>query len=70
EKFEELFKYKDKEVYLEITANKFTNKLKEQIAMNKNIIFSFLDKKGARPDITGFIKENYSKDFIVIEMKV
>jgi len=66
-KFEELFKGKG-EVHLEITANKkFSNKLKAQIGTNRDIIFSFL--KEAAPDITGFIKREYSSDFIVVEFK-
>lgn len=66
---EKLFKDKEKGVYLEITADKFSNKIKEQIPDGRDIIFSFLGKKGARPDITGFIKRKNSKDFIVVEIK-
>lgn len=66
ERMEELFKSKVGDVYLEITANGFSNKLKEQIPDNRHLIFSFLGQKGVRPDITGFTKENY---FIVMEIK-
>lgn len=64
---EKLFKDKEKGVYLEITADKFSNKIKKQIPDGRDIIFSFLGKKGARPDITGFIKRK--KDFVVVEIK-
>lgn len=64
--FEKLLKDK-KESYLEITATgQPSNRLKEKIR-NRDIIFSFL--KEARPDITGFIPDQYSSKFIVIEIK-
>ncbi len=64
--FEQLLKEK-KESYLEITATgQPSNKLKAKIG-NRDIIFSFL--KEARPDITGFIPEQYSSKFIIIEIK-
>lgn len=56
--------------HLEITANKnFSNKLKAEISPGgeRDIIFRFL--KDAAPDISGFIKNEYSSDFIVIEFK-
>jgi len=54
--------------YLEITANKrFSNKLKAEIPRDREIIFRFL--KEATPDITGFIKKDFSSDFLVIEVK-
>jgi len=69
QRFEELFESKGCKVYLEVTAEGFSNKLKEQIPDHKHIIFSFLGTKGARPDITGFIEDKYLKDFIVVEVK-
>lgn len=55
-------------VHFEITANKkFSNTLKGQIGTNRDIIFNFL--REAPPDITGFIKGEYSSDFVVIEIK-
>ncbi len=66
DKLEELLKTKSTNIYLEITANKkFSDKLKNKIRPERNIIFNFL--KSVRPDITGFIKD--SSDFIVIEFK-
>jgi len=54
--------------HLEITANRtFSNKIKAEIRQGRDIIFHFL--KEASPDITGFIKTEYSSDFIVIEFK-
>jgi hypothetical protein len=67
--FEELFRSKGKNTYFEVTANGFSNKLKDQIPDNRHIIFSFLGTKGAKPDMTGFIEEKYSKKFIVVEIK-
>lgn len=67
-KLEELIRTKFSNFYLEITANKnFSNKLKAGISERRNIIFNFL--KEAAPDITGFIKGEYSSDFIVTEIK-
>jgi hypothetical protein len=65
----ELFREKvGDRVYLEITANRtFSNKLKSEVPNNRNIIFPFL--REFAPDITGFIKGEYSSDFIVIEVK-
>ena len=65
--FEKLFRVKG-ESYLEITAGKrFTNKLKEEIPSNRNIIYTFLKK--APPDITGFLRTDFGARFIVIEIK-
>lgn len=67
-KLEELLKRRFVNFHLEITANKrFSNRLKAEINPNRNIIFNFL--REASPDITGFIKEKYSSDFIVVEIK-
>lgn len=53
---------------LEITADrKFSNTLKQQIDHNRDLIFNFL--KEAAPDITGFVQGDYSKEFIVVEIK-
>ena len=65
--FEELFKAEG-ESYFEITAGKrFTNKLKEEIPSNRNIIYTFLKK--ASPDITGFLRTDFGARFVVIEIK-
>ena len=54
--------------HLEITADKrFSNILKEGIGQYREIIFYFL--REAAPDITGFIKKQYSTEFIVVEVK-
>jgi len=69
---EELFKSKNKEVYFEITAKtRFSEKLKGEIRKKgRDILFYFLKGKSANyPDITGFIKETYSTDFVIIEVK-
>lgn len=67
-KLEELLNTKNTNFYLETTANKkFSNKLKAEIREGRDIIFNFL--KQASPDITGFIKNKYSSDFIVVEFK-
>ena len=67
-KLEELLNTKNANFYLEITANKkFSDKLKAEIRKGRDIIFQFL--KEASPDITGFIKNKYSSDFIVVEFK-
>ena len=55
-------------VYLEITASKvFSNRLKAAIPDHRDIIYLFL--KEASPDLTGFIEQQYSRDFIVVEIK-
>jgi len=67
-KLEDLLKTKTTNFHLEITADRqFSNKLKAQIRADRDIIFQFL--KEAPPDITGFIKSEYSADFIVVEFK-
>ena len=68
EKLEEILKTKFNDFYLEITADTgFSNKLKSEIPRGREIIFNFLKK--ARPDITGFVKENSFSYFIVVEIK-
>ena len=67
-KIEELLSNRVNNFQIEITANKkFSNHLKAEIRPERDIIFNFL--KEAPPDITGFIKGEYSSDFIVIEFK-
>jgi hypothetical protein len=69
-KLEELFRTRVKNVYLEITANKgFSNTLKSAIPKGREIVFNFLKTKGARPDITGFIKVQNSSDLVIVEVK-
>ncbi len=69
EKLEEIIRVKfDNNFYLEITAERgFSNKLKSEIPEGREIIFNFLRK--ARPDITGFVRENSFSYFIVVEVK-
>ena len=65
-----LLKDKFKEIHLEITAQKkYSNILKSEITKHgyRDIIFRFL--KEAAPDITGFIKDDFSSSFIVVEVK-
>jgi len=65
---EDLLEARTTNFYLEITANKkFSDKLKAEIREGRDIVFQFL--KEASPDITGFIKDKYSSDFIVVEFK-
>lgn len=67
-KLEELLETKSTNFYLEITANKkFSDNLKAEIREGRDIIYGFL--REASPDITGFIKDKYSSDFIVVEFK-
>lgn len=69
-KLEELISTRCSNIHLEITANKkFTNKLKAEVSPHghRDIIFHFL--REAAPDITGFLKGQYSPDFIVVEVK-
>jgi hypothetical protein len=69
-KLDEIIRTEFNNFHLEITADKkFSNKLKAEISPHghRDIIFHFL--KEAAPDITGFVKGEYSSDFIVIEIK-
>jgi len=60
--------FPNKEVHLEVTAEKgFSNRLKSQIPDYREIVFQFL--KDVRPDITGFIKQDYGSEIIVVEVK-
>jgi len=70
EKLEDLLKsiFSGKEIHLEVTAEKgFSNRLKSQIPNTLEIVFPFL--KEVKPDITGFIKQNYGSEIIVVELK-
>jgi hypothetical protein len=67
QEFEKLFSQKG-EVYLEITANSISNKIKAQIDKYRAIVFSFL--KETKPDISGFFKKEGSfPQNIIIEVK-
>jgi hypothetical protein len=68
-KIEEVMKNKFKESYLEITSKrKFSKKLKHEIALtNRDIIFYFL--QNTAPDITGFVKDEFSTYFFIAEIK-
>ena len=45
----------------------FSNRLKSQIPQHRDLIFNFL--REAAPDITGFIRKEYSTDFVVVDVK-
>lgn len=63
-----LLKHRFSSYYLEITADRtFSNRLKQQIPQGREMIFPFL--KEAPPDITGFVKDDNSVQFIVVEIK-
>jgi hypothetical protein len=65
---EELLKLRFGEFHLEITATKkFSNRLKAEIPEHRNLIFRFLNE--APPDITGFVREQYTTTFFVAEFK-
>lgn len=67
ERLENLFATKGKQAHLEITATKgLSEKLKQKIPQNREIVFVFLKKK---PDLFGFVDEQYSSDLITIEVK-
>jgi len=67
EQLEELFRNRGKQAYLEITATKgLSEKLKQKIPQNREIIFVFLKKK---PDLFGFVEGQYSSDLITVEVK-
>ena len=56
--------------FLEITAGgHFSEELKSRIPRGREIIFSFLRPRGISPDLTGFIEQKYSNDFITVEIK-
>ncbi len=68
DKLADLLRNKFDNFHLEVTADKrFSNTLKGGISQHREIIFSFL--KEAAPDIAGFIRKEYSTDFIVVEVK-
>lgn len=67
ERLEELFRDRGKQPYLEITATKgLSEKLKQKIPQNREIVFVFLKKK---PDLFGFVEGQYSSDLITVEVK-
>lgn len=56
------------EFHVEITASrKFSNLLKSAVGDHRDIVFHFLAQ--AAPDLTGFIRTQYSADFLVVEVK-
>jgi len=68
-KLEEKFRAKFNNCYLEITSNGiFGEDIKGKVSDYYDIIFSFLKKKNS-PDITGFIKMEYSTEFVTVEVK-
>jgi len=65
----DVFSVKIGKCYLKITADgQFTELLKSKIPRGREIIFSFL-RRGLSPDLTGFIEQRYSNDFITVEIK-
>jgi hypothetical protein len=65
---EQILKARFADFHVEITATKvFSNKLKAEIPEHRNLIFHFL--REAPPDITGFIKSQYTTDFLIAEFK-
>jgi hypothetical protein len=66
-KLDELLKSRFGDVYLEITAKGFSNKLKAEIPDYRKLILLFL--KEVFPDITGFIKEQYTTEWFIAEFK-
>jgi hypothetical protein len=62
-----LFETAGASVYLEIAANSgFSEKLKQAIPHGKEIVFQFIK---LRPDIAGFVEEQYGKSLITVEVK-
>jgi hypothetical protein len=56
-----------KRCYLEVAAKRgFSETAKQAIPQGKEIVFSFLRHK---PDILGFIENQYTKDLITVEVK-
>jgi hypothetical protein len=65
---ESLLKDKGATFHLEITARRqFSNTLKAHVGQHRDIVFHFL--REAAPDIAGFIKADYSTEFLVVEVK-
>ena len=65
-----LAQFKDKfgNCFLEDThTGIFSERIKNEISPYNEIIFSFLKKE--RPDLTGYIKSEYTTDFITVEVK-
>ena len=74
DKFEELFKSRGIQVYLEVTASgKFSDRIKSVVPRGKEIVFLFL--RQVAPDITGFVEipsksvSISTRKFVVIEVK-
>lgn len=64
---ESLLKDKGRDFHLEVTATrKFSNTIKERLGQ-RDIVFHFL--RDTAPDITGFIRGDYSAEFVVAEIK-
>jgi hypothetical protein len=64
---EQLFTLAGKRVYLEIAAARgFSETLKRAIPPGKEIVFAFLRQ---RPDVLGFIEEEYTKNLVTVEVK-
>ena len=54
--------------HLEITADRgFSNQIKAEVRSGRDIVFNFL--RETRPDIAGFVQEQYSTEFVVVEVK-
>jgi len=66
-KLEDLLRARVNNFHLEITANGFSRELKAEV--KEDIVWHFLKERKARPDITGFVKGEYTSDFIVVEVK-
>jgi len=66
-KLEDLLRARVDNFHLEITANGFSRELKDEV--KEDIVWHFLQERKARPDITGFVKGEYTLDFIVVEVK-
>lgn len=64
-----MFQSKFNNFHLEITSDgNFSEEIKSVVPDYYDIIFSFLKKKNS-PDLTGFVKEQYSTEFITVEIK-
>jgi hypothetical protein len=57
--------------HLEITSRgQFSYELKDRVPENRNIVFAFLEKRKAFPDITGWIEgKDGTTEFITVEIK-
>jgi hypothetical protein len=66
-KLEELLESRFRDFHLEITAETFSNNLKSKIPKGRDLIFHLL--KEAKPDITGFMQEQYATEWFIAEFK-